>query len=97
MPRIELAPQVGGDFERILDHLAAHQAAHIEARLREIVTAIDVLETNPLIGRPAGNGKRELVIGKGPHGYAALYRYVDSLDIVFVLAVRAQSEAGFAH
>jgi hypothetical protein len=35
------------------------------------------------------------VIGKGPHGYVALYRYVDSLDIVFVLAVRAQREAGF--
>jgi hypothetical protein len=30
-----------------------------------------------------------------PHGYIALYRYVDSLDIVFVLAVRAQREAGF--
>lgn len=95
MPRIELAPEVGEDFERILDHLVSHQAAHIEARLREIVTAIDVLETNPLIGRPADNGKRELVIGKGPHGYVALYRYVDSLDIVFVLAVRAQREAGF--
>ena len=48
-----------------------------------------------LIGQPADNGKRELVIGKGPHGYVALYRYVDSLDIVFVLAVRAQREAGF--
>lgn len=97
MPRIELAPEVGEDFERILDHLVSHQAAHIEARLREIVTAIDVLETNPLIGRPASNGKRELVIGKGPHGYVALYHYVDSLDIVFVLAVRAQREAGFTH
>jgi len=95
VPRIELAPEVGEDFERILDHLVSHQAAHIEARLREIVAAIDVLETNPLIGRPADNGKRELVIGKGQHGYVALYRYVDSLDIVFVLAVRAQREAGF--
>lgn len=95
MPRIELAPEVGEDFERILDHLVSHQAAHIDARLHEIVAAIDVLETNPLIGRPADNGKRELVIGKGPHGYVALYRYVDSLDIVFVLAVRAQREAGF--
>lgn len=95
MPRIELAPEVGEDFERILDHLASHRSAHIAARLREIVAAINVLATNPLIGRPAGNGKRELVIGKGPHGYMALYRYVDSLDIVFVLAVRAQREAGF--
>lgn len=72
-----------------------HQAAHVATRLREIVAAIDVLETNPLIGRPGSNGKRELVIGKGSQGYVALYRYVESLDIVFVLAVRAQREAGF--
>ncbi|EIL98403.1 type II toxin-antitoxin system RelE/ParE family toxin [Rhodanobacter denitrificans] len=56
-----------------------------------------MLEANPLIGRPAGNGKRALVISKGSHGYVALCRYVDSLDIVFVLAVRTQSEAGFTH
>jgi hypothetical protein len=62
--------------------------------LRESLAAIDVLETNSLIGRPASNGKRKLAIGKGSHGYAALYRYVDSLDIVFVLTVRAQREAG---
>lgn len=97
MARIELAPEVGEDFERILDHLALHQAAHIAARLHEIVAAIDVLATNPLIGRPGSNGKRELVIGTGSHGYVALYRYVESLDFVFVLAVRAQREAGFTH
>lgn len=95
MTRIELAPGVGDDFERILDHLVSHQAAHVAPRLREIVAAINVLETNPLIGRPTNNGKRELVIGKGSHGYVALYRYVESVDIVFVLAVRAQREAGF--
>lgn len=97
MARVELAPEVGGDFERILDHLVLHQAAHLASRLREIIAAIDVLETNPLIGRPAGSGKRELVIGKGSHGCVALYRYVESLDTVFVLAVRAQREAGFTH
>lgn len=95
MSWIELAPEVGEDFERILNHLAAHHAIHIEARLREIIAAIDVLEANPLIGRPACGDKRELVMGKGSHGYVALYRYVENLDIVFVLAIRAQGEAGF--
>ncbi|MEY2167301.1 MULTISPECIES: hypothetical protein [unclassified Rhodanobacter] len=37
----------------------------------------------------------ELAPEVGQHGYVALYRYVDSLDIVFMLAVRAQREAGF--
>ena len=30
-----------------------------------------------------------------PHGYVALYSYVDSLDIVFALDVCARREAGF--
>ncbi len=65
------------------------------ARIHEIVEAIGVLETNPLIGRPAENGKRELVIGRRTHGYVALYRHVAEIDTVFVLAIRARREAGF--
>ncbi|WP_291774939.1 hypothetical protein [Castellaniella sp.] len=47
MARIELAPKIVEDFDRIIDHLARHT------------------------------------------------RYVPELDIAFVLAVRAQREAGF--
>ncbi|WP_372362488.1 type II toxin-antitoxin system RelE/ParE family toxin [Xanthomonas sp. NCPPB 1325] len=96
MARIELAPEVAQDLERIFDHLQRHEAAHVAARLHEIIAAIDVLATNPLIGRPAGGDKRELVIGRGTHGYLALYCYVAQIDTVFVLAVRSQREAGFA-
>jgi hypothetical protein len=56
-----------------------------------------VLETNPLIGRPASGGKRELVIGGRGGGYGALYRYVRAVDTVFVLAIRHQREAGYKH
>ncbi len=96
MARIELAPEVSEDLERILDHLQRHEAAQVAARLHEIIAAVDVLGANPLIGRPASNDKRELEIGRGSHGYVALYRYVAEIDTVFVLAVRAQREAGFA-
>ena len=34
--------------------------------------------------------------GRGSRGYVALYRYVVELDIVFVLALRSQREAGYA-
>lgn len=90
MARVELAPEVGEDFERILDHPRRYEVEKAAARLHEILAAVSVLETNPLIGLPARNDKRELVIGRGSHGYVALYRYVAALDIVFVLAVRAQ-------
>jgi len=94
MARVELAPEVRDDLERIVDHLLEHDAG-APARIREIVNAIDVLDTNPLIGRPAANNMRELVIGRRSHGYLALYRYAAAIDSVFVLAVRGQKEAGY--
>jgi toxin ParE1/3/4 len=93
--RVEIAPEVVNDFDRIFDHLAEQDPAHSAARIGEIIQAIDVLEANPLIGRPAAGGKRELIIGRGSRGYVALYRYVVELDAVFVLAVRGQREGGY--
>ena len=95
MPRIELAPGVGADFDRILDHLVAHEVDDAAGPIQDIICAIDVLERSPLIGRPVETGKRELVIGRGSRGYVALYRFVPEVDTVFVLAVRGQKEAGY--
>jgi toxin ParE1/3/4 len=53
------------------------------------------LENNPLIGRPVVGKMNELIIGRDAHGYVALYRYVAAIDTVFVLAIRAQREAGY--
>ncbi len=96
MSRIELASEVGDDFDRILDHLAQYQVENPGARIREIIEAINVLEHSPMIGRPAKNDKRELIIGRRSHGYVASYRYIAEVDTVFVLAVRSQREAGYA-
>jgi len=95
MSRIELAPEVGDDLDRVLDHLLAHQSADAPSRIEDIIRAIDVLERNPLIGRLARADLRELVIGHHARGYVALYRYVAELDTVFVLAIRGQKEAGY--
>lgn len=94
--RIELASGVAEDFDRILDHLLSSQGDTASERIGEIMAALDVLEQNPLIGRPAANGKRELVIGRRSRGYLALYRYVTEMNTVFVLAIRSQREAGYA-
>lgn len=95
MSRIELAPGIGEDFDRILDHLYEHEVADAPARIEEILLAISVLEHNPLIGRPARDDLRELIIGRQSRGYVALYRYIPELDTVFVLAIRSQKEAGY--
>jgi plasmid stabilization system protein ParE len=94
MSRIELAPEVGDDFERILEHLHQHEVADVSARIEEILHSISVLEYSPLVGRPAPNRMRELVIGRHAWGYVALYRDIPEIDTVFVLALRGQKEAG---
>ena len=96
MSRIELAPEVGDDLDRILEHIAAHDGIDAKSRLHDIIEAIDVLERNPLIGRPVRAELRELVIGRRARGYVALYRYVAQIDVVLVLAIRGQKEAGYA-
>jgi len=96
MARVEFLPSVTEDLRRIIEHLEEHDAEHVRERLGEIVSASDVLTANPLIGRLIRDDLRELVIGRGAHGYIALYRYVDALDAVFVLAIRAQREGGYA-
>jgi addiction module HigA family antidote len=50
-------------------------------RIREIVAALDVLGHNPCIGHPLAGGDRELLIGRCAHGYVALYRYVEEIDV----------------
>ena len=96
MARIELAPEIAEDFERILEHLAMHEVSDAPRRLEEILAALDILGQNPLIGRPARRELRELVIGRRSRGYVALYRYVTEMDTVFVLAIRGQREAGYS-
>jgi toxin ParE1/3/4 len=96
MARIELAPEIQEDFDRILDHLSEHAVDDAPGRIREIIQAIDVLQHNPLIGRSVFANTRELVIGRSARGYVALYRYIEEADTVVVLAIRSQREAGYS-
>lgn len=95
MTRIELAPEVLGDFDRFFDHIAQYDPGSAPERIGTIVDSIQILSHSPHIGRPVQGGKRELVIGRAARGYVALYQYVEAMDTVFVLAVCSQREAGF--
>jgi plasmid stabilization system protein ParE len=48
-----------------------------------------------LLGRVAEDGRRELVLSRGKHGYIAKYRWLPAEDVVLILAVRHQREAGY--
>ena len=95
MARIELAPEVFDDFDRFFDHMSRFEVEDAVVRIGEIVQAVQILTHSPLISRPVKGGKRELVIGRESHGYIALYRFVASIDTVFVLAIRSQRERGY--
>ena len=95
MTRIEMAPEVLDDFDRFFDNIAQHDVGTAPGRIAEIMEAVQVLATSPLIGRPVRDGKRELVIGRAARGYVALYRYLVEIDTVFLLAVRSQREVGY--
>ena len=71
MARIEPAPEVGEDFERNLDHREQHPVGEPAGRIEEIIAAIDVLASNPLIylglarTRAAKRGSRAADSGVG--------------------------------
>ncbi|CDS53164.1 hypothetical protein [Polaromonas sp. CG9_12] len=79
----------------MFDFLFEYVPDSAASRIQTIIAAIDILETSPLIGRPAAFGQRELVIASGSSGYLALYRYDPALDTAFVLAVRSQRERDY--
>lgn len=95
MSRIEFAPEIRDDFDRILDHLHRYDVTDAPVRIEEIIQGLSVLEYNPLVGRPTRGDMRELIIGRQSRGYIALYRYIPEVDTVFVLAIRSQREAGY--
>ena len=95
MTKIIFAPAVEADFERIFEHLSLYAPETASLRITEIISAIDILQSSPLIGRLVSNVLRELVISRISNGYLALYRYDSTKNIVRVLSIRSQREQGY--
>jgi toxin ParE1/3/4 len=95
MTRLVYDDQVSDDLQRIVLHLQSFDVQGVDERVGEILSALSLLMQHPLIGRPAGGGLHELVIGRDARGDVARYRFDAIADIVHVLALRAQREAGF--
>jgi plasmid stabilization system protein ParE len=83
------------DLDRLTDFLLDADPASAPSTIALITEAIEVLGNHPMIGRPVEEGLRELVISRGKSGYVALYSYEEAEDVVLILAIRHQREAGF--
>lgn len=95
MARVIYAAPALADLDRLTDFLVQTDATAALETVGLITEAMQVLENHPLIGRPAEQGLRELVISRGKSGYLALYSYELDQDAVLVLAIRHQREAGY--
>ncbi|MEK6211449.1 MAG: type II toxin-antitoxin system RelE/ParE family toxin [Pseudomonadota bacterium] len=94
MARIKYAARTWQDLERIFEFYAGEDPKLAHRIVSLVIEAVEVLAAHPLIGRHAERGLRELVISSGRTGFVALYRYRDDHEIVRILAIRHQREAG---
>lgn len=86
--------QALADMERLTDFLLENDPAAALQTADLISEGVNVLRRHPLIGRPAEGGFRELLISRGKSGYAALYDFDWRADVILILGIRHQREAG---
>ncbi len=95
MTRLVLSPAAFQDLDRLTDFLLESDPVAAGETTPLLISGLRVLRQHPLIGRPVERGYRELVISRGDTGYVALYKFDIENDLVMVLTIRHQREAGY--
>jgi plasmid stabilization system protein ParE len=93
--RVEVSARALRDLERLFEFIAAENPIGARQRLLSVRRALELLADHPLIGRAVEEGRRELLLLRGRSGYIAKYRWLPADDVVLILAVRHQREAGY--
>lgn len=96
MPRLIWTPQALADVQRLYRFLASKNIDAARRAVQAMRQGARVLAFQPAMGRPIEDLPvefREWLIDFGDSGYVARYR-LDG-DVIVVLAVRHQKEAGF--
>ena len=95
MAKLIYSEQAFVDVERLADFLLETEPALAAETIDLIEEAVTILKRHPLMGRPVESDLRELIISRGRTGYVALYSYEAEQDVVLILAIRHQREAGY--
>ncbi len=95
MARVQITVAALRDLERLFDFIAAESPERAAHQVRSVRRALELLSDHPLLGRDAEDGRRELILSRGRYGYIAKYRWLPKEDVVMILAVRHQREAGY--
>ena len=94
MARLIYAGQALDDLRLVDFLLEADPTAALET-VELIAEAVSVPGNHPVLGRPAEQDLRELVISRGRTGHLALYSFEPDSDAVLILAVRHQRQLGY--
>ena len=94
---IRFAPQALTDIERIFEFNLHRDPATAHLHIDRIRSAVMVLDEHPKIGRrySLANPLRELVISYGRTGYVALYVHREIDELITIVAIKHQREAGY--
>ena len=95
MATVEITQRALADLERLFDFIAAENPQKAREQILSVRRAFELLVDHPLLGRSVEQGRRELVLSRGRYGYIAKYLWLPGEDIVLILAVRHQLEAGY--
>jgi plasmid stabilization system protein ParE len=95
LAQIVYSDEAFADFERIIEFLLDASPSSASQIVANIQSATSILADHPLIGRKRDTLRRELIISLGRSGYIAMYRHDPAYDVVRILRIRHQREAGF--
>ena len=95
MAQVAIASSGWDDLSRLFEFAAQRDAEAAVNAIAAIGDGITLLEKHPNIGRPLGDGMRELIISYGATGYIALYGFDAVRDVVTVFKIRHQRELGY--
>ncbi|MBK5971314.1 MULTISPECIES: type II toxin-antitoxin system RelE/ParE family toxin [Thiorhodovibrio] len=96
MPRLIWSPTALRDVQRLHRFLAPKSLAVAKRAVKAIRQGVKIIEQQPGLGRPVEDMDaefRDWIIDFGDSGYVVRYRVAS--DIIIILAVRHQREAGF--
>jgi plasmid stabilization system protein ParE len=96
MTRWLVSLEAADDLEALVDFFVSDMPEHAVRTVDLIMNALNIMQDHPNIGRPLELPLRELVISRGRTGYVALYEYDAQADVVVVLAIRHQRQAGYS-
>ena len=94
MARLKYSARALADLDRLYSFLQQHDPQRAKFAIDRICEAVFILKQHPLIGRACEDRLRELIISRGRTGCIALYRYLEVEDVVLVVGIRHQREAG---